>query len=142
MTDAPGKIWAFAPDIFDNMSVWQDLPSPAGDTTEYTRSDIVDALRAELARKDGAMTPKVKPLEWEGDGHWSHGPDEGWMEEANTPFGWGYSIEFDRSGNFKVDSAFDWSEDGFETPSEAKAAAQADYERRILAALKTENHDD
>lgn len=27
------------------------------------------------------MTIKVKPLVWEGDGFWSHGPDEGWMEK-------------------------------------------------------------
>ena len=81
------------------------------------------------------MTDIVKPLEWEGDGHWSCGPDEGWMEEANTAFEYGYSVEFGTSGNFKVDSTFGFVQDGFDTPDEAKAAAQADYERRILSAL-------
>lgn len=40
----PDRIWAFEPDIFDNMSVWQDSPSPAGDTLEYIRADLVDPL--------------------------------------------------------------------------------------------------
>lgn len=88
---------------------------------------------AEYVRADTA--PAVKQLSWEGDGHWVNGPDEGWMEEANTPFGWGYSIEFGRDGNFKVDSTFDWSQDGFETPDEAKVAAQADFERRVRECL-------
>ena len=79
---------------------------------------------------------RVKALEWEGDGFWSAGPHEGWMEEANTPFGWGYSIEFGRDGNFMVCSTFNWSQDGFEVPDDAKAAAQADYERRILSDLE------
>lgn len=44
MSEAPEQIWAFAPDIFDNYSLWQDMPSPAGDTIEYIRADHVDAL--------------------------------------------------------------------------------------------------
>ena len=44
MSEAPERIWAFAPDIFDNCSLWQDMPSPAGDTIEYIRADHVDAL--------------------------------------------------------------------------------------------------
>jgi hypothetical protein len=46
------RIWAFEPDIFDNMSVWQDSPSPAGDTVEYIRADLVDPL----------SDPRVKAL--------------------------------------------------------------------------------
>jgi hypothetical protein len=91
---------------------------------------------AALLRECAGMGVRVKPLVWEGDGFWSSGPNEGWMEEADTPFGWGYSIEFGRIGNFKVCSTFDWSQDGFEAPDAAKAAAQADYEARILAALE------
>lgn len=80
---------------------------------------------------------KVKPLVWEGDGHWCNGDNEGWMEEANTPFGWGYSIEFGRhnEGTWIVDTTFGVRLTGFESPDEAKAAAQADYEQRILSAL-------
>ena len=43
---APERIWAFCPDIFDNMSVWQDQPSPAGDSIEYLRADVADAAVA------------------------------------------------------------------------------------------------
>jgi hypothetical protein len=64
MSDAPERIWAFLPDIFDNISVWQDEPSPNGDTTEYVRADALvdaqtridtleaerDALREQLAK--------------------------------------------------------------------------------------------
>ena len=46
MSEAPERIWAFVPDIFDNMSVWQDQPSPALDTTEYIRADRIEALEA------------------------------------------------------------------------------------------------
>lgn len=79
----------------------------------------------------------VRPLVWEGDGHWHSGDNEGWLEEANTPFGWGYSIEFGRSdeGAFIVDSTFGKRLTGFETPDEAKVAAQADYATRILSAI-------
>lgn len=120
MTDAPERIWADPATTFVGMDCWHEAPHES--RTEYIRADLAKT--------------KVKPLVWEGDGSWSHGPDEGWMEEANTPFGRGYSIEFGHNGTFSVDSTFDWSEGGFETPDEAKAACQADYERRILDALE------
>jgi hypothetical protein len=120
MTDAPERIWAQPPTVFDEMDVWHF--EPRGEATEY--------IRVDLAR------PKVKPLVWEGDGHWHSGDNEGWMEEANTPFGWGYSIEFGINGYFKAESTFGWSQDGFDNPDEAKDAAQADYDRRILEALE------
>lgn len=41
----PERIWAFEPDIFDNCSLWQDQPSPKGDTKEYI---LMDAHRAEV----------------------------------------------------------------------------------------------
>ena len=62
MTDAPERIWAFEPDVFDNMSAWQDMPSPAGDTTAYIRADLHaaalaerDALKAALKLADAAL---------------------------------------------------------------------------------------
>lgn len=81
---------------------------------------------------------KIKPLVWEGDGHWHSGDNEGWLEEANTPFGWGYAIEFGNlaNGSWVVLSTFGETLTGFDSPEAAKAAAQADYERRILAALE------
>ena len=81
---------------------------------------------------------RVKPLVWTGDGHWHSGDNEGWMEEANTPFGWGYAVEFGTldTGPWKVSSTFGSDIVKFDTPSAAKAAAQADYEARILAAIE------
>jgi hypothetical protein len=44
MTDAPERIWAFPPEIFDNMSVWQlDKPSGKPNGAEYIRADIAKA---------------------------------------------------------------------------------------------------
>ena len=37
---------------------------------------------------------RVKKLVWEGDGHWHSGDNEGWLEEAKTPFGTYYTIKF------------------------------------------------
>jgi hypothetical protein len=64
---APERIWAFAPDVFDNMSVWQDEPSPAGDTTEYIRADLTHtdadlerAVRAALEAAAEVCTSVIK----------------------------------------------------------------------------------
>ena len=62
MSEAPQRIWAFAPDIFDNCSLWQDMPSPAGDTIEYIRADHVDALlkaEREKALREAADTVQL-----------------------------------------------------------------------------------
>ena len=84
-----------------------------------------------------AVQPTVKPLVWEGEGHWFSGDNEGWLEEANTPFGWGYAVE---SGNLNdgpwiISNSFGETLTGFDNPEAAKAAAQADYEARILSVL-------
>ena len=74
---------------------------------------------------------RVKPLAWAGD------------NSAMTPFG-GYSIG-DRPGPRDDWDHFGWSigddSDGeeFASPDAAKAAAQADYETRILAALEPQD---
>ena len=54
MTDAPEWIWASEPDIFDGMGFWQDQPAPEGDTTQYIRADVADALVA-AAHETAAM---------------------------------------------------------------------------------------
>ena len=117
MSEAPERIWAFMPDIFDNISIWQDQPSPALDTTEYIRADLA--------------SPKVKPLEWVNLSE----PHNNWYY-ADASF-----------GRYRITQVF-FPESCFiaVTPTElrisentledAKAAAQEDYERRILAALE------
>ena len=119
------------------------------------RAAVQSAVRAYLALEDtdaaweveriiyalpavsAPVAVRVKPLEWEGDGHWSVGDNEGWMEEANTPFGWGYSVEFGTfdTGPWIVSSTFGETLTGFDSPDTAKAAAQADYAARIMAAI-------
>lgn len=126
MSEAPERIWAFMPDIFDNISVWQDQPSPALDTTEYVRAD--------LAR------PKVKPLEWvEGDYTTRDGAP---MEERRIKlWEWRadiYTIIRQRGpdGLYVLRDKSDGIGAVVPTLEDAKAAAQEDYERRILAALE------
>ena len=62
MSEAPERIWAFAPDIFDNCSLWQDMPSPAGDTIEYIRADHVDALLKAEREKHADIAKAVAKL--------------------------------------------------------------------------------
>ena len=55
MTDEPEKIWTLA----GNRQHWQNVPPQDGQKTwrwvEYTRSDIADTLRAEVARLRAAL---------------------------------------------------------------------------------------
>jgi ATP/maltotriose-dependent transcriptional regulator MalT len=46
MTDAPEKIWAYAPTIFDEMDIW--TLHAVDNATEYTRSDIAQAAEASM----------------------------------------------------------------------------------------------
>lgn len=68
----------------------------------------------------------VEPLEWE---RLSNG-----NLRALGAFGYRYIVHA-RSGSFLLHHAGSLSDDSFETEEAAKAAAQADYERRILSAL-------
>ena len=119
------------------------------DYTRYVREDVAQTyhdawLTAEgmleeaqcqiKAMKEDAAKPRVKPLVWRYNpfsstweakcsfGEYSVGFDDGWWAEL----GGGYV-------------AWDWEppEDrrSYHGPSAAKAAAQADYEARILSAL-------
>ena len=78
----------------------------------------------ELARRADLPAPvRVKPLVWEGPA---------WKKLAQTPWG-RYAVS-------KAIGAWYWSWNGDMTPAQdeaaAKAAAQADYEARILAELE------
>lgn len=72
------------------------------------------------------MTIKIKPLEWE------YHP-VGIMAAPST--GHAYIFDTRMKGHFRSIKGFNPQRD-FDTLDEAKAAAQADYERRILAALE------
>ena len=142
MTDAPERIWAevFRSDEGGNtLTIAGDYKIHAEDSVEY--------IRADLAR------PKVKPLVWDVDGRSLRMDD-------TMAFGRGYDwdgYECLRQEGYGLASGYiiwpekiggaDWSlygtHDGLFVPGlageeAAKAAAQADYDRRIIAALEGE----
>ena len=118
MTEAPERIWAresHSERTNETMVAW-DTPSKHPEEQEY--------IRADLAK------PRVKPLAWLGGaGRWhagdyciedvSHGQREV-RRLLRASFGTTYVADF--SGGRPLEAA--------------KAAAQADYERRILEALE------
>lgn len=68
------------------------------------------------------MDIRIKPLEWE-DG------------EARTAFGSAYTVHRRADGMYEAVGCGSFMEGPHETRDAAKAAAQADYEQRILSAL-------
>lgn len=97
---------------------------------EYVRADLYAALEAQLA---GSV--KVKPLEWvelnEGKAFRAILPVIGSIRiEPYGVCGW-WEVLWSMPG--QCDKLIP---DVFDTPDEAKSAAQADYERRILSALE------
>lgn len=104
----------------------------------FTRT-VDDAIKA-IAAAD--VKPKVKPLVWDaletdrGDG--SHEPTGDW--EAVTPFTV-YSINMGFASDSYIWDVYTGEADHvgcYDDPDTAKAAAQADYEARILSALEGE----
>ncbi len=99
-----------------------------------------DALAAEVERLRNVAV-EVRELEW---GEKDPAPEKtspGWSIEADSGFSWVYRIDYFSSdkingGPFLL--SIPWGEDqkDIETPEAAKAAAQADYERRILSAIQ------
>lgn len=92
------------------------------------KGNPADEIRAliEPARETAGVT--VKPLEWDDD------PNGGWSQ-SETGAGWEYLI---RNMEDYFVMPFPWKPpERFPTIEAAKAAAQADYERRIISALTT-----
>ena len=128
MSKYPDRIWAYA----GAFKMWRDkFPEHAKSTspTEYIRKDVSDALVAALEPMD---KPRVKPLAWKLD-------DNRTAYAQRQYFADRYCIEHRLHG----DDVFDlWiGPDAVKatrhpTLETAKAAAQADYEARILAALE------
>lgn len=94
---------------------------PAGECLHAT--DVREILTAALSDKQAGEV-KIKPLEW--STNWG-------IVKAETPIGH-YYIEARRDGGFDLRLEDVWSvwASGSKT---AKAAAQADYERRVRSAL-------
>lgn len=125
MVDVPEKIWAAS--VTDTYGEWQTTTDGLPRPTEYTRSDLVAELAAENERLAGA---RVVTLEWRGT--------EGVWAKADALFGATYRItEYAGMAKpFKLETVgFVGPHGHYGTLDDAKAAAQADYERRILSAL-------
>jgi hypothetical protein len=117
MTQAPERIWAWSKqDWFNAGASTHKVQCAGGKDVEY--------IRADLSR------PRVKPLVWR-----EYSNNGNCM--AETSIG-DYVIEDHGENDWGI-----WLEDNYspilgpyKTLEEAKAAAQADYERRILEALE------
>lgn len=126
--DMPERIWLIPNAGNDGETLWCDDPAPG---TGMDPDDAVEYRRADLCASGQQV--RVKPLEWE--------PSKTSYTQADCVLGQ-YQISF--LGEFECwqlsaphKPGSDWK-DGFTrhaSKSAAKAAAQADYERRILAAL-------
>ena len=119
MSDAPERIWAWAknPGARLMSGEWRNWDAGyALDTTEY--------IRADLAR------PKVKPLEWLGGGRRWHAGD--YVIEDKS-YG---QREVRRLHRASFGSTYIADFTGERPLEAAKAAAQQDYERRVLAAFE------
>lgn len=90
------------------------------------------------AERDAALAGavRVKPLEWEvtdwSAGSGVNGEDDIAWEAQTCLNSWGYGIEWLGGDKFEYDGA----RTAFKSLPEAKAAAQADYDARIRAALE------
>lgn len=100
-------------------------------------STALDQARFVWEQCEKACAPKVKALEWVEEVYHRNDADpigEVTGYSAETAFGTFYEIDLGVA-NFNV--MYDFTSLGdFETEQEVKAAAQADYEKRILSALE------
>ncbi|MFC5385137.1 hypothetical protein ACFPLB_04055 [Aquamicrobium segne] len=147
MSEMPERIFAWMYTGGFNRGEWLGQKSDTADI-EYVRADLYATLEAQLAEM-----VKIKPLEWS--------PVEEWKEcsrERAPAFGGEYQIVMLDPGEGELPSLyfeiglgafmfrFEQDQDPMGLPGEtypkkfpsvnaAKAAAQADYERRILSAI-------
>lgn len=129
MTNAPEQIWAeyeiggeYAPD--QSSGRWYSSEFNGHKETEYIRADIAK--------------PRVKPLVWE-----EPSQENNWIYVARSPWG-DYGVHIDGGRHRAWLEAHEkpherWlGDDDVGSVYEAKAAAQADYEARVLACLEAE----
>lgn len=118
--DAPERIWVCPDDEEWITGVWDLVQDGVEPEEKYIHADIAK--------------PRVKPLVWveyyPGSGNWS----------APAFGGWYFAKKCWDHGGFGFWSPIDGPDDAHRscnpTIKAAKAAAQADYERRILEALE------
>ncbi len=128
MTDTSDKALLALADRLDAPEHWLSGSDAGHEGENSAPVEAAAAFRAIVAERQAGV--QVKPLVW-GD----PGESEFW---ANHPFGWCEVIDTDR-GFYATQSGVEIGR--FNTAELAKAAAQADYEARIRAALKGPNDD-
>ena len=142
MSDAPERIWHTTDrkgKIYGATDAHvEPCKSVARHYVEYIRADLVHA-DAELAKMHHAQAfgagvdcsaPKVKPLVWEEEDGRSTCLDSEGCDKL-------YRVLVRHDGKAVLrHNASSFQEFGYNSADEAKAAAQADYERRILSALE------
>lgn len=121
MDEAPERIWAvtepddISADIFGDVYAQQTPAGMVGQPVEYIRADLV--------------RPRVKPLVWERSASF------GEVYEAKTIFG-EYLCGIDNEGiayGGGAPNANEWVD--YDSVADAKAAAQSDYESRVMSVL-------
>lgn len=126
-----------APELMLNLSAWIErrrrAVGPYADHIIHSVSKYeaeIERLRAVAADLPAAVT--VKPLEWQGP-YACNGYRKGnWKARE-------FSIQREGKNRYRLfKNHIDRHETVFETLGEAKAAAQADYKRRILSCLTTQ----
>ena len=127
MADAPERI--FAAQYGNTIAAELDHRSIDGDGAEYIRADLHAAEVARLtAERDAAIAGAVtvKPLEW----HKSHFTS--WRGDWHT-------VPTNYTVRCADENGWRWSHSGgfgyCHSDEAAKAAAQADYERRVRSAI-------
>ena len=118
--DMPETIWAKCDDVHGAIQVggWSDTVRQCPDGTQYRRADL---------------PPRVKPLEWVQSNRieWMWRVED-WPYDIRCEGGIGYLVDYDSETLAGKPGG------PHDTLDAAKAAAQADYTARILAALEGE----
>jgi len=104
----------------------------------YRTVDQSDLTELCALAKSALSTSGVKALEWRDESHHDGEGGVDWWMQADTPFG---AITLTHNSRHTLPWLLEPFRPGlssnFSTQDEAKAAAQADYEQRILSTLET-----
>jgi len=109
-------------------------PTEAYEAIEYYEANNIniDAFRAkklcDVAFYEGQSSPKIKQLEWKRDcgGIWF---------TKSVSFEFGAMIQETKKGTFRLSYNWDTYFTPYDSLDEAKAAAQADFEKRVMECL-------
>ena len=112
----------------------QSVLEAAGAAAALATDDAFHSTAADVLAKSALSTSGVKALEWRDESHHDGEGGVDWWMQADTPFG---AITLTHNSRHTLPWLLEPFRPGlssnFSTQDEAKAAAQADYEARILS---------